>query len=772
MGEVYLAEDELLGRNVAIKMLSDRRGRNLISERRLLREAKAAAKLDHPNICAIYEVGEEEGRPFIVMQYVEGETLAARMSRKSLEIEEALEIATQVADALAEAHSRSIIHRDVKPQNIIVNSRDQVKVLDFGLAKTLSSAANAAADTEAETVITEAGQVPGTLPYMSPEQLRGDDPDARSDLFSLGVTLYEMVSGRHPFMSRSASETISRILTREPQPLARYSIGLPTELQWIITKTLRKDPEERYQTVKGLLGDLRNLRRKLRLEAAIEGGVSIDAQTDDPSVQTPRLKRRGKRGSLAHGQQGKAPSRRSRKAIDSLAVLPLVNLSLDPGMDYLSDGITENIINSLSELPKLRVIPRSTVFRYKGASADLQEIAKEIGARAVLTGRVQEFGDRLVISAELIDVANNSQLWGEHYNREFTDIFEIQEAISNEISHKLRIKLTREERKKLAKRHTDKSEAYQNYLKGRYFLGKRTEEGFKRAIEHFNEAIDLDPNYALAFAGLADSFNLIERYGIMPAREVMPKAKAAATRALELDDTLAEAHASLGLTLAYYDWDWVGSESEFKRAMELNPKYETAHHWYGFTLGQTGRFDEALAQIRSAYELDPLSHIINTNIGTVHYFARRYDEAIEQLGRSIMLNPGFAVAHQWLGRAFEQKQMYSNAIEEFQKALDLLGEDSESLASLGHAYGASGDRTQAIKVLASLKDIAERRYVSPYWIAIVYAGVGETEPAIQWLEKAYEDRFDWLAALKVEPLFDTLRSNSGFTSLLSRIGLL
>ncbi|HVS21054.1 MAG TPA: protein kinase, partial [Pyrinomonadaceae bacterium] len=486
MGEVYLAEDTRLNRKVAIKFLPLDSVASEQANRRLLREARAAAKLDHPNICAIHEVGEEDGQTFIVMQYVEGETLDIRIKRRPLDLSASLTVASQIADALTEAHSHGIIHRDIKPSNVIITSRGQAKVMDFGLAKLIQTAAGADSQVDTETMLTGRGAIPGTVPYMSPEQLRGESLDARSDIFSFGVLLYEMLSGRQPFVCESATATISAILTDEPPSLASSRADVSEDLQRIVRKCLEKDRDSRYQSTRELVVDLRNLQR------------------DSASSSAPK----------------RADPHRRRKSIDSVAILPLVNATDDPNVEYLSDGITESTINSLSQLPKLKVMARSTVFRYKGPDNDPLEVGRALGVRAVLAGRVLQVGERLMISVELVDVSDGSQLWGEQFSRKLSDIFVVQEEISTEITEKLRLKLSGAQKKRLAKRYTENAEAYQLYFKGRFYWNKRTEQATNKSIELYLQAIELDRNYALAHAGLADSYTKLGDIGIavMPPR--------------------------------------------------------------------------------------------------------------------------------------------------------------------------------------------------------------------------------------------------------------
>lgn len=466
-----------------------------------------------------------------------------------------------------------------------------------------------------------------------------------------------------------------------------------------------------------------------------------------------------------------ARKRASRGVINSLAVLPMVNVSPDAEMEYFSDGITESIINALTQLPKLRVVPRSTVFRYKGPNLDPQQIGRELGVRAVLTGRVLHFGERLVVNAELIDVANESQLWGEQYNRKPADIFEVQEEISKEISQKLLSKLSGDEKKRLTKRHTHDTEAYGHYLKGRFYWNKRTEEGFRKGIEHFHQAIEVDPNYALAYAGLADSYILLVFYAAQNPGEAMAKAKAAAVTALKLDDSLAEAHTSLAYIHYVYDWNWPAAEKEFKKAIKLNPKYATAHHWYAFKLAAAGRHEDAIAEMKLARELDPLALIINTEVGWAYYFARQYDKAIEQYQKSLEMDPGFGAAHMFLGTAYVQQGRYDEGIAELLKAIELSGGGVGMDGLLGHAYARAGDKEAALKMSAELTQQPAGKYVSPYNLALIHAGLGEADTTLGLLNEACEHRSLFLAWLNVEPMFDSVRADPRFAELVKKIGL-
>jgi TolB-like protein/Tfp pilus assembly protein PilF len=589
-----------------------------------------------------------------------------------------------------------------------------------------------------------------------------------------------MIAGQRPFVGETTTDVLVSILEREPEPLANYSTGVTSELQRLVEKALCKDRERRYQTAKGLFLDLRDLKQELEIEAKLGRTLSqgverqlktikekIAADTQDlreamPAAPSPR------RANYISGRK------RSRKAINSLAVLPLVNVGADLNAEYLSDGITESIINSLSQLPKLRVMARSTVFRYKGREADPQEVGRDLGVRAVFIGRVHQLDGNLIVGAELVDVTDGSQLWGEKYNRKLSDIFALQEEISNEISEKLRLKLTGEEQKRLTKRYTENTEAYQLYLKGRYYWNKRIKDGFKKAIEYFNQAIEEDPSYALAYAGLADCYALLgsDEYGALPAREAMPKALAAATKALQIDEEMAEAHASLAYAKLLYDWDWADAKREYKRAIALNPNYATAHHWYAITyLTATGQHTRALSEMSKACSLDPLSLIINSAMAWAFYFARRYDEAIEQYQKTIEMDPNFSVAYVKLGWAYDQKSMYEEAIREFKRVQTISRDDLAAVTSLGHTYAMSGKKVQAQGVIDRLKELSEQQHVPPYDIALIYAGLGEKDQAFEWLQKACEERSSWMIWIKVDPRLDNLRTDPRFKDLTQRVGL-
>jgi serine/threonine protein kinase/tetratricopeptide (TPR) repeat protein len=747
MGEVYLAEDTRLGRQIALKVLPASYQYDPERRTRFLTEARAASALRSPNIAAIYDIGEHDGAMFIAMEYIDGEVLSDCISRRTMPTAEIIEITVQIADTLDEAHALGIVHRDIKSSNLMVTERGLVKMLDFGLAKVIRPESSGA---EGDPTVplgaqTAVGIVMGTVSYMSPEQALGHKIDQRSDLFSLGIVVYEMLTGRLPFDGSSTTEIIDSIIHREPIAIARFNYDVPPELERIARKCLEKDRQRRYQSAREVSTDLRNLRR--------DGGTGETT------------------GASGTGKTQPARRSRSRKTIDSLAILPLVNASGDPDAEYLSDGITESIINTLSQLPKLRVMARSTVFRYKGGEVDPQVVGQELGVRAVLTGRVLQRGDLLIIKAELADAGDGSHLWGEQYSRKLSDIFTIEEEISREISEKLRLKLSGAEKKQLAKRYTENSEAYRLYLKGRFHWNKRTEDGLKKGVDYFKQAIESDPAYALAYAGLADSYNILASYSAVAPKDAFPMAKSAASRALELDGELAEGHTSLAFAKFGYDWKWTESEREFKRALKLNPGYAMAHNWFAVTVVAQGRFNEAFDQIKRALELDPLSLPINTNAGWLLHLARRYDEAIEQYLKTIELDEGFGLAHRRLGQTYEQTQKYNEAVVEFQKAVKLSGEDVELLSARGHFYATLGESDKAREVLEMLEQRAKHTYVPAYLVARVYLGFGDTDRVFEWLDKACDERYGYLAYLNVDPMFDGVRSDTRFAALVRRVGL-
>jgi len=805
MGEVYLAFDTELDRSVALKILP----RDVASDQerlqRFVQEAKSVSALNHPHILTIFEIGQTDNVNFIATEFVDGETLRQRMANGPLKLTEIVEIATQVTGALAAAHSAGIVHRDVKPENIMIRRDGYLKLLDFGLAK-LWEPRDSVSDPEAHTkamLKTAAGTVMGTAFYMSPEQAKGASVDARSDVWSLGVTIYEMVAGVMPFAGDSSAETISLILQKQPAPLARYSRDVPAELERIVTKCLAKDREERYQTAKDLLIDLRNFKRRMEVDAEIERTASQAAGSPATNGTIPTawtdaasIAQAGRQSAASAQHSGSRLKQRKlifisvaivlalaaltlalylrggskEGVIDSIAVLPFENRSADPDTDYLCDGLAESLIYRLSQLPNLKVSPTSAAFRYKGKQADTVKVGNELGVSAVLSGRIVQRGDNLTISAELVDVRHNRLLWGEQYDRKMSDLLATQREIAREIVEKLKLQVAGEE-KGLAKHYTDSNEAYQLYLKGRFQWNKRTGDALKLSIAYFNQAIEKDPGFALAYAGLADCY--VVPASRLPPREGMPKAKAAALHALALDETLAEAHTSLGRVLAVYEWNWASAEKEYKRAIELNPRYAVAHQWYGGWYQAMGHPNEAIMERKLAQELDPLSLIVNFEVGLAFYYARDYDKAIQQFQKALELDQNFPPAQQFLGASYEQKGMNDEAIAEFKKAIPLLGGSEWALTrgGLGYIYGALGKKSEALALIEELKKLSAQEYVPAPSMALIYAGLGDKDQAFLWLEKAYEERAFQMQWLGVEPRWDSLHSDPRFADLKRRMGL-
>jgi serine/threonine protein kinase/tetratricopeptide (TPR) repeat protein len=757
MGEVYRARDSRLNREVAIKVLPEHLAKDPDALARFQREAMAVAALAHPNILVLYDVGSEREIQYAVTELLEGETLRERLSRGPLAWRKVAELGSAIAEGLAAAHSKGIVHQDVKPANIFLTSDGRVKILDFGLAQIR----NAPSQSEDTATVTEAGPVVmGTIGYMSPEQVRGEKVQAASDIFSLGCVLYEMVTGRRAFSGKSATDTLAAILKDEPPAVADSGNSSSPELDRVIERCLAKNPAQRFHSAHDLAFALRSL-----------SSSSGEQRPVSQPVQTSRVRITAALAALVLilAAAGFYVWRsRAGRSIDSIAVLPFVNASGSQDADWLSDGITESLIDSLSGLPNLKVMSRSAVFRYKGKDADPRMAGKELGVRAVLVGRITQRGDSLSVNAELVNTDDNTELWGDLYNRKLVDVLAVQQDIVAQIAGKLRAKLNSEQKTQMARGQTENPEAYQLYLKGRYYAGKFDTENLKKGYGYFQQAVALDPNYALAYDGLTYYYELVEDL-YFPVQEVMPKAEAAARKALEIDDSIAESHVEMGNVLTFYDFDWAGAEREFKRAIELNPNYAPAHEYYSWYLIAVGRATEAVAESRRAEELDPLSAEISSFTGWWLYLSRRYDEAAPQFGKCLDLDPEYAMCLEVLGRTYEQQGRFSDALAAEAKALKIDPGRIWAAADSAGALALSGRHAEAQRALDDLLALSKRSHVPKYSLATVYATLGDKNRALDALEQSYADRSFFFDFIKSDPQMDSLRSEPRFQELVRRM---
>jgi serine/threonine-protein kinase len=813
MGEVYLAQDVRLGRKVALKMLYEDVTRGDDWVRRFEQEARATSSLNHPNIITIYEVGQVDGSHFISAEFIDGQTLRQHL-QYNIPLREALEIAIQVAAALATAHDAGIVHRDIKPENVMLRADGYVKVVDFGLAKFIEKQMLGlfASDPDAETqphpqsqpkpqapsfIKTNPGAVMGTVSYMSPEQARGTHVDARSDIFSLGILLYEMVTGRRPFEGSTASDVIIAILQKSPASMARFSPDVPVEMERIVGKALSKNREERYQTVKDMLIDLKRLKRGLDasadanneteqelsrqlLSSGGSGGVRVSSSQPKPQTQeitissttssaeyiVRGIKQHKKIALIAIATLIAAFAAfyyyRATRAIDSIAVLPFHSGNSEAADEQLGDEITKQVIYGLSKLsPNLRVVPFNSVHQFKGKSP--QEVGRELNVRAVLTVEAKKVDDNVTISAELVDLQDNRLLWGAAPSVKFSNIALGSQNIVAAVSNSLGLKLSAEDEKK--------RQAESFYMRGRNAWNKRTADAIKEASGYFLEALRIDPNYAPARAGLADSYNMLATYGVSAPNEAFPKAITEAETALRLDNNLAEAHAALAYAQFRGQWNWRKAEEEFKEAIRLNPNYASAHQWYANYLAAMGRFDEAEAETRLTQELDRTSLIINSHFGLIYFFAGRFDDSIAACRKTIELDPNFYVARRYLGLAYAQKEMYKESLEQYDKALELSKNSPLMKVERASVLALSDNVDKAKSELKELQEISKQRYISAYHMATIYVALKDRDSAFEWLEKAFNERADWMVFLNVDPRFKSLRSDPRFTDILRRMGL-
>ena len=722
MGAVYKAQDLKLDRTVAIKFTSRAVADNREQRLRFEREARTASLLDHPNICTIHEFGEtDDGELFLAMSYCPGEDLRSRLTRGPFPLKEAVNVAEQVLLGLAKAHSLGIVHRDIKPANIMLMPDGVVKIVDFGLAKF-----------PRDISLTSPGGVVGTVPYMSPEQLRGDPLDGRTDLWSWAVMLYEMLAGERPFDAPTEASLIRAIMDTDPPSLASRRRDVPLELDSIVHQVLQKNRDQRPRNTDQVVEAVRSLSLQT-------GPIPRFAVTPRPHA--------------------------------SVAVLPFLNLSPEPDSEYFSDGLTEELIHALSRLPGLQVVSRTSAFEFKGKAQSVRKIGEQLKVSSVVEGSVRKAADRVRVSTQLVNVSDGYCLWSQRFDCKMTDIFVVQEEMAKSIADLLRVELGSKAGTGLVRRYTDNFEAYDLYLRGRFQWNKRGGEGFQKALEYFERALTHDPNYAPAYSGIADYHVAVASWGLEPPTEAWPKAKQAAAQALAADDTLAEAHASMGMIRMWFDWDWKEAEREYLRAIELKPGQALPHVQYNLLLVQSGRLVEAEEQIRAALAVDPLSVPNNMYLAGVFHYRREYDRSLEQCSRALDLDPNDIEAHVVMGLNYEQKRMYPEAVAELEKARELSGNNPLILGPLGSCYAGSGDKGQARKLLDELNAAAQQAYVAPITWVMLYLGLGEMDAAFAWLEKAAEARDPLLYYLKVGPIYDSIRDDPRCAALLNRIGL-
>ena len=725
MGVVYTALDQRLGREVALKFLNQKSLQNAKGKERFFSEARAAAVLDHPNICPIYGIEEAEGHTFIVMAYVRGKSVREMLSYGPLGLTESLNIGLQTAHGLDAAHQKGIVHRDIKPENLIVSDQGVVRIVDFGVAQLPE-----------QTRLTFAGAAVGTLAYMSPEQAKGEDVDQQTDLWSLGVVLYEMVAGVPPFHGVNELALLNAILHKTPNPLTSDLSEFSKGWQQVVARALERDRSHRYQSASEMISDLETLASRTGSKVGLA---------------------RYSAGSLAE----------VTPAMASIAVLPLVNMSPDPDTEYFSDGLTEELISSLSSCDSLRVVARTSAFEFKGKTENVRGIGEKLRVNTVLEGSVRKAGRTMRITVRLINVADGFQLWSEKFDREMADIFAVQDEIAGAVAGNLRVTLVEKPRR--SKMGTAQVEAFELLLKGRYHWNQQTAEGFQKAVAYFQEALRLDPKFGAAYAGLADYYALLGLWSLGDPNDVWPRAKVVALKALQLDDALAEAHISMGYIRIFYDWDREQARREYLRALELNPGLPTAHMSYTTYLLQTEQVQEALKEMQKAKDLDPLSTLMGSGVAFIYFYLRDFDQAIAEHKKVLELDANYTYSQLGLGLAYEQKGVYPEALEMLEKARASSGDNPMVLGSLGGCYAKAGQEEHARQLLNQLDEMGTRQYVSPVCQASIYIGLGEIETAMEWLEKAANGRAAFLGYLPVWPPYDPLRSHPRFAALRKRI---
>ena len=786
MALVYKAVDTALGRPVALKFLSDEVALDPQSLERLRREARAASALNHPGICTVYEIGNHDGEPFIVMELLEGKTLRQYAGGRPVDLDELLEIGVQLSDALEAAHSGGLIHRDIKPENVFVTSAGLAKILDFGIATQGARSDRAAARTSDSSgqakrgdALTASGALVGTVEYMSPEQARGEALDTRSDLFSLGAVLYEMATGWPPFRGGSLAATVVGILNEAPVPPARLRSDLPPELTAVIEKALEKDKEHRYRHASEIRDDL----QRLRDAGAHRRTSAPDVRRAAPSLVPPLGSARQLAGrnlrrtvgllsaagvlvalGLAAWFLATRPAHHARQL--RLAVLPFANLTGNPDRDYLSDGLTEELITDLGRLRDLGVIARTTTMKYKLSPKGAGQIARELGVDFILEGSVREADQRLRVTAQLIRGSDETHVWAESYDRALSDVLAVQGDVARSVAHEIQMRLPPP-----SSPHLPPPEAYLAYLRGRYEWDKRTEESFNRGIAYFEEAIRQDPGFARAYSGLADSYLLLGYYGHLPISEALTTARAAVQHALALDEGVAEGHASLAFIEENYDWDFAKADASYKRALDINPNYTTGLHWYGLSFLERGRIEEARAVLLRARDSDPLSPVAVDDVAACDFYAGLYDRAIAQYRALLESEPDHAWTWWGLGRAYTHAGRHAEAITALEKARDLSKGDALIVAQLGYAYAVAGERLRAEQVLRTLEAESGRGGTLAYATAIVLAGLGNRDEAIAQLLEVCELRHPVALWIRVEPEFETLRSDARFQESLRKAGL-